>query len=103
MTAQGEYLPFPALTAIHWVHRVFAVAVILLISSMAIAALKIDGLRNIGRWLLIVVAMQFTTGALTVFLQYPLALAVLHNGGAALLVLLLVSLNYKVRFLPVSD
>jgi cytochrome c oxidase assembly protein subunit 15 len=97
MTGKGEYLPFAALTAIHWVHRIFAFAVILLVSSLGFLAYRIDGLRNIGRWLLIGVAMQFTTGALTVFLQFPLALAVLHNGGAALLVLLLVSLNHKVR------
>ena len=100
MTARGEYLPFPALTAIHWVHRAFAVAVILLVAGLAFVAFKSDGLRNIGRWLLIAIAMQFATGTLTVFLQYPLVLAVLHNGGAALLVLLLVSLNYKVRVHP---
>ena len=103
MTSKGEYLPFPALTAIHWVHRVFAFVVILLVASLGFVAFKIDGLRNSGRWLLIGVALQFTTGAFTVFLQFPLALAVLHNGGAALLVLLLVSLNYKVRSLPMSD
>lgn len=97
MTAKGEYLPFAALTAIHWTHRVFAVVVILLVARVALAALKIEGLRKTARWLLIMIALQFTTGVLTVFLDFPLALAVIHNGGAALLVLLLVSLNYRIR------
>jgi len=64
---------------------------------VALAALKIEGLRKTARWLLIMIALQFTTGVLTVFLDFPLALAVIHNGGAALLVLILVSLNYRIR------
>ena len=97
MTAKGEYLPFPALIAIHWMHRVFAFVVILTVASVAFAALKIEGMRNTARSLLVMIALQFTTGALTVFLDFPLVLAVIHNGGAALLLLLLVSLNYKIR------
>ena len=34
----------------------------------------------------------------TIYLNWPLAIAVLHNGGAALLVLLLTMLNYKAKF-----
>lgn len=97
MTAKGEYLPFPALTAIHWTHRFFAFVVILLVARVALAALRIDGLQNSARWLLTMIAVQFTTGVLTVFLDFPLALAVIHNGGAALLVLLLVTLNYRIH------
>ncbi|MCR4297776.1 MAG: COX15/CtaA family protein [Gallionella sp.] len=47
--------------------------------------------------LAVMIAFQFATGVLTVFLDFPLALALIHNGGAALLVLLLVMLNYKIR------
>jgi cytochrome c oxidase assembly protein subunit 15 len=100
MTAKGEYLPFPALTAIHWTHRVFAFVVVLLVARVALAALKIEGLRKTARWLLVMIALQFTTGVLTVYLDFPLALAVIHNGGAALLVLLLVSFNYRIRSAP---
>jgi heme a synthase len=32
-----------------------------------------------------------------VLLQWPLALAVIHNGGAAVLVVLLAMLNFKAR------
>ncbi|TAN85492.1 MAG: heme A synthase [Gallionella sp.] len=97
MTAKGEYLLLPALIAIHWAHRAFAFAVIIFVAWIALRALKIDGLRKTARWLLIMIALQFATGALTVFLNFPLALAVAHNGGAAILVLLLTMLNCKIR------
>jgi len=96
-TASGDFLPFPALTAIHWTHRNFAFVVVLFIAWIGYRAQKTGGLENIGRWLLIVIAMQFVTGVSTIFLNWPLGLAVVHNGGAALLVLLLTMLNYKIR------
>jgi cytochrome c oxidase assembly protein subunit 15 len=96
-TAAGEYLPFSALTAIHWTHRMFAFIVIAFVAWLAHRALKVEGLRKTGRWLLIAIALQFATGVSTIFLNWPLGLAVAHNGGAALLVLLLVMLNYKAR------
>lgn len=96
MTAKGDFLPFPALTAIHWTHRLFAFVVVSLVAWIAFKALKIDGLRKTARWLLIMILLQFMLGVSTIFLQLPLALAVAHNGGAALLVLLLVTLNYKI-------
>jgi heme a synthase len=96
-TADGEYLPFPALTAIHWVHRMFAFAVVLAVGWLAFKARRIDGLRATAQWLLIAVALQFLTGMSTVLLQWPLALAVIHNGGAAVLVVLLAMLNFKAR------
>ncbi len=96
-TADGEYLPFPALTAIHWVHRSFAFIVVLFIGWVAHRAMRIDGLHRNARWLLIAVGVQFLTGMSTIFLKWPLALAVVHNGGAAVLVLLLTMLNYRAR------
>jgi cytochrome c oxidase assembly protein subunit 15 len=96
-TADGEYLPFPALTAIHWVHRSFAFVVIAFLAWLAHRAMRIDGLRKTGLWILVVMTIQLLTGLTTIFLEWPLALAVAHNGGAALLVLLLTMLNYKAR------
>ncbi|MGZ3237947.1 MAG: COX15/CtaA family protein [Burkholderiaceae bacterium] len=96
-TASGEFLPFDALTAIHWTHRTFAWLVVAIIAWLAHRAIKINGLQNTGRWLLTIILLQFVTGVSTIFLQWPLALAVIHNGGAALLVILLVMLNYKAR------
>jgi cytochrome c oxidase assembly protein subunit 15 len=97
MTANGEYLPLDALTAIHWTHRTFAFLVTAMIAWVAYCALKRESLRKTARWLLIAVVLQFTIGVANIFLQLPLLLAVLHNGGAALLLLLLVILNYRIR------
>lgn len=96
-TATGDYLPFSALTAIHWVHRSFAFIVIAFVVWLALKAIRIDGLHKTARWLLVVVATQLITGLATIYLKWPLAVAIAHNGGAALLVVLLLMLNYKVR------
>lgn len=96
-TTQGDYLPVSALTAIHWMHRAFALIVVALIAWVALGALKIDGLRKTAQGLLIMVSLQFAIGVSAVFLQLPLVLAVAHNGGAALLILLLVSLNHQLN------
>jgi heme a synthase len=101
-TAGGEYLPLTALTAIHWVHRMFAFAVVLIVLWVAHRAGKVAGLSKAARWLRIAIALQFMTGMSTVFLEWPLALAVLHNGGAAILVLLLTRLNFQVRHVALA-
>jgi cytochrome c oxidase assembly protein subunit 15 len=95
MTAGGDYLPFDALTAIHWTHRTFALVVVAFLGWLGHKAMRVDGLQKTGRALLLMVALQFLIGVATVFLDWPLAIAVLHNGGAALLVILTVMLNYK--------
>jgi cytochrome c oxidase assembly protein subunit 15 len=96
-TRDGEYLPFPALIAIHWVHRMFAWVVVAVLLWLALRVRRVEGLRRLGNLLIAVLFLQFLTGMATVFLKWPLALAVVHNGGAALLVALLTMLNYRVR------
>lgn len=100
MTSAGDYLPVEALTAIHWVHRSFAFVVILYVVWLAHRALRDEGLRKTARWMLIVLGLQLCTGLATIYLNWPLAIAVVHNGGAALLVILMVMLNYKARYAP---
>ena len=97
MTAQGDYLPLAALTAIHWTHRVIAFIVVALVAWTALAGLRFNRLRKTARWLLVMITLQFTTGISTIFLDLPLAIAVIHNGGAALLVILLAGMNHKIR------
>jgi cytochrome c oxidase assembly protein subunit 15 len=97
-TAAGHYLPFSALTAIHWVHRNFALVVVLVLGYTAWRAWRLPGLHGTARNLALVLAAQATTGIATVFLNFPLPIAVLHNAGAAGLVLLVTMLNYKVQY-----
>ena len=101
-TANGDYLPAEALTAIHWVHRNFAFVVIAYIAWVAHKAMKIEGLRKTAKWILIAIAAQFASGVSTIYLSWPMAIAIMHNGGAALLVLLLVLLIYKSK-LPANS
>ncbi|WP_375791678.1 COX15/CtaA family protein [Glaciimonas immobilis] len=96
-TADGEYLPFQALTAIHWTHRMFAFVVIAFIAWLSCKAWRIEGLRKTATGLLAMIGVQLLTGLATIFFNWPLAIAVAHNGGAALILLLLVMLNYKTR------
>jgi cytochrome c oxidase assembly protein subunit 15 len=98
MTANGEPLPSLALTAIHWTHRAVALIVVALVAWVALQSIRIGGLQRTARWLLGAIVLQFATGVLTVYFNFPLALAVIHNGGAALLLFLLVLLNYKLSF-----
>jgi cytochrome c oxidase assembly protein subunit 15 len=97
-TAAGHYLPFSALTAIHWVHRNFAIVVVLVLGLAAWRAWRLPGLHGTARNLVLVLSAQACTGIATVFFSFPLAIAVLHNAGAALLVLLVTMLNYKVQY-----
>jgi cytochrome c oxidase assembly protein subunit 15 len=97
LTADGDFLSLQALTAIHWTHRSFAFVVLAFIVWLASKARRTVGLQNIGRWLFIVIGLQFATGLATIYFNWPLAIAVVHNGGAALLLVLLVMLNYKAR------
>ena len=96
MTAGGEYLPFEALVAVHWVHRMVALIVVAVIGFTAWRAMQVSHLAKVGRWLLWLIALQFLSGMSTVVFNWPLALAVLHNAGAALMVVLLTILNCRV-------
>ena len=97
-TAAGHYLPFSALTAIHWAHRNFALVVIVVLGWTVWRAWPHPALRPTARYIAIALAAQAASGIATIFLNYPLAIAVLHNAGAAVLVLLVTMLNYKAKY-----
>ncbi len=94
-THAGDYLPFSALVTLHWVHRCFAVVVVAVVGLVAWRASQSQGTRRLGRGLLLLILLQFCSGIATVALDWPLALAVLHNAGAALSILLLTVLNCR--------
>ena len=98
-TAAGHYLQFSALVAIHWVHRNFAIVVTLVLGLASWRAFRQPALRGTSKLIALVLLAQLSTGIATVFFDFPLAIAVLHNAGAALLVLLVTMLNYKVKHL----
>jgi cytochrome c oxidase assembly protein subunit 15 len=98
-TAAGHYLPFSALTAIHWVHRNFALVVVLVLGLTVWRAWPHAALRPTARKIALALILQALSGIATVFLNFPLTIAVMHNAGAALLVLLVTMLNYKAKYI----
>ncbi len=52
-------------------------------------------MRSLANKILGVLLLQLLTGLATIYFSFPLAIAVLHNAGAALLVLLLTMLHYR--------
>lgn len=93
-TGDGAMLPFPALTAIHWTHRTFALVVALVVGWTAFRALRVAALRPLGWLLAAVLGIQFSLGVANVLAGLPLAIADAHNAGAALLLGSLVVLNF---------
>lgn len=95
MTAQGQLLSSEALTAIHWSHRLGALVVSAVLLTLALRLLKITPLKKVGRMLLIVLVVQITMGITIVLFSLPLPLAVMHNALAALLLVVLVMINFR--------
>ncbi|XLZ73068.1 COX15/CtaA family protein [Massilia sp. SR12] len=98
-TAAGHYLPFSALTAIHWVHRNFAGVVLLVLGLTAWQAWRVGGLASHARWLAALLVLQALSGVATIYFSFPLTIAVVHNAGAAALVLVLTMINYRAKYL----
>lgn len=102
MTGDGELLPFAALTAIHWSHRVGALITCLIVVPLGGLLLRQPGLRAQGVGLLLALALQVGLGIANVVLSLPLPLAVAHNAGAALLMAMLVWSNVSMRAATVA-
>jgi heme a synthase len=91
-TDDGELLPQPALIAIHWSHRMFALVVVAVVAWAAIRASKLY--RALGIFIGALLTVQFSLGIANVAFSVPLALAAAHNAGAAALLAALVVLNF---------
>lgn len=89
MDSAGQPIGGAALVAIHWAHRLGAVAAALAVLLLA-ARLFRAGLRGWGLWLVLLLLAQVSLGVANVLLHLPVVLAAAHNAGAALLLLTLV-------------
>jgi len=95
----GGYLPFAALTAIHFVHRIGAAA-LLVAMVMLIWRLLATGHAALRPWAMALagaIAWQVASGLGNVLLDWPLLSAVAHTGGAAVLLVLLAMLLTRAR------
>jgi cytochrome c oxidase assembly protein subunit 15 len=90
-------LEHPARAAIHLAHRIGAVVTLLYLGWLALRLVTQGryGLGTIGVLIASLLSLQIALGIGNVVLHLPLWMAVAHNAGAALLLLSLVLLNYR--------
>ncbi len=96
-TARGELLHQDALTAIHWVHRIGALITLIVAGYLGFRLRSSENLKRLGVALLGALALQITLGIANVLFSLPLPIAVAHNAGAALLLVILVVVNYRLH------
>ena len=95
-TGQGTSIAFPALTAIHVVHRMFAFIVFGVLGLAAWLLFK-QGQKSSAAWIAGLLLWQLVTGLSNVVLGWPLVAAVSHTGGAAGLVLVCMAALMRMR------
>jgi cytochrome c oxidase assembly protein subunit 15 len=105
LNAQGEFISPIALQTIHWAHRLFAVLVLIALSSLALKALQLTnpallGLGRFAKLLLALLLLQVITGISNVVFQWPLIAALLHTAGSAALVFCLVRMSSWASWSP---
>lgn len=95
-SADGGNLTLASLTAIQWTHRIGAIITLIYLGFLALNSLKYAQLKNLSLALIAVLFAQISLGIANLVLHLPLVLAVGHNLGAALLVVILVIFNSKI-------
>jgi len=103
MTASAEPISFAALTAIHYVHRLAAYAVLGVLMVLAWQLNRHSAWRLPSRVLAALIGLQLASGLGNVVLGWPLAAALLHSGGAAALLLTLTWVAARVRWRDASE
>lgn len=92
---EGGLLSSSSRVTIHVVHRLFAMALLVSLSILAACLWAYSQLRRQLLLILSLTLVQVSLGISNVLLLLPLPLALLHNTGAALLLLSLVHLLFR--------
>ena len=96
LTGDGQPITEAALVAIQWGHRLFAIVATAAVFAAVAALWRFSALRRLAMWIAIAVVLQIVFGIVLVTEGHPLIVAVAHNGGSAILMLLLVMGIYRV-------
>ena len=102
VTGAGDAIPFSALTAIHYVHRLSAYVVFLGLGWAAWRLWSLPALRGIAKALAVLAMWQLFSGLANVILDWPMLAAVAHTGGAAALVIVLTGALVATQTHPAS-
>jgi len=89
----GGKLDNGARQAIHMVHRLGALLILLVVGSLAWRMSKAGS--DLAGWLSAILAVQLALGVLNIVWVLPLLNATLHNLGGAALLLVLIAVNYR--------
>jgi heme a synthase len=95
LTSLGESIPFSALTAIHYTHRLSAYVVFVALGysawllSKAALSYPSPSFKRYSNWLIALALWQFFSGVTNAVMGWPLFAALAHTAGAAGLVMAL--------------
>lgn len=99
----GQPLSGAGLIAIHWSHRLGAVAVVLYLGWLAWRGFhSTRRVRRMAAAIVLLLLLQFALGIANVLTSLPLPLAAAHNAVAALLVLAVVTLIQRLKITQLS-
>jgi cytochrome c oxidase assembly protein subunit 15 len=93
----GELLKVEALRAIHWAHRLGAMVVLAVVGLFAWRLWRAEGCVKLGKMLGGLLALQVLLGLSNVWFSLPIAVAVAHNGIAAMLMALMATILYRMN------
>lgn len=93
---EGGILEHPARVAIHFVHRLGAIAATLVLGWLSWRLIQQPASRPDGIAVLTAMLVQLLIGTAIVLLGVPLALAVAHNGVAAVLLLTVINAHKRI-------
>ena len=99
-TQSGQLLSLDALRTIHWTHRLGALVTLAILIYVGLKSLKVSVMQGspvMRRWsfaLLALSLVQLLTGMSNVILDWPLLAALMHTGGAAALLIAIVTLSW---------
>jgi cytochrome c oxidase assembly protein subunit 15 len=96
----GEPLSAERLTALHWIHRTSALLIVAYLAWLSSGMMAVRGLRNLGKSIMALAALQFALGVANVLLGLPILVAVLHNAAAMLLLIFMVMAAFRLRSRP---
>ena len=97
----GGIMTSEARTAIHWVHRIGAIIVLFVVGGLVLQVVR--QVAIVGYALLAALVAQITLGILNVVWVLPLLNATAHNTVGALLLLVLVTINFAPRLRTVQS
>jgi cytochrome c oxidase assembly protein subunit 15 len=93
----GQLLTIDALRAIHWMHRLGALVVIVVVGMFVWRLNRISSGKKVGKMLGGMLLLQVLLGLSNVWFSLPIAVAVGHNAVAALLMALMVIALYRMN------